>query len=53
MKATLARRLERLEKQITPEEVEARVWQVVIVDSKGNQTEGPRIVWQPPSHTRT
>jgi hypothetical protein len=41
---TLARRLERLEKDILPAD-ELQVWQIVITDSDGTETLGDRIEW--------
>jgi hypothetical protein len=52
MTRTLARRLECLEDQITPEEVEPRQWQVMIVHSDGTQELGPLIEWSPTRSSR-
>lgn len=43
---SLARRLERLEEQVIPED-ELKVWQIVIMDSDGTKTLGERIEWSP------
>jgi hypothetical protein len=44
MTRSLARRLERLEEQVIPED-ELKVWQIVIMDSDGTKTLGERIEW--------
>jgi hypothetical protein len=44
---SLARRLERLEEQVIPED-ERKVWEMIIVDSDGTRTPtGIRIEWRP------
>jgi len=44
MTRSLARRLERLEEQVIPED-ELKVWQIVIMDSDGTKKLGERIEW--------
>jgi len=48
---SLARRLERLEEQVIPED-ELKVWQIVIIDSDGTKTLGERIEWSPRARRR-
>ena len=43
---SLARRLERLEEHIVPED-ELKVWRIVIMDSDGTKTLGEMIEWFP------
>ena len=45
---SLARRLDRLEQQLIPEE-EPKVWEIVIVDSDGTRTPTGKRIEMPPS----
>ena len=51
-RSSLARRLERLEEQVIPED-ERKIWEMIIVDSDGTRTpSGIRVEMPPPRRLR-